>query len=213
MNDPLFGNKVAAAILTALLLFFGLPQLAKAILGGGHHGGHGKELHLAYPIEFQTSPAGGEAVKEVVDLGTLLAAAKPEVGARKAALCKSCHSFEEGGPNAAGPTLWNVVNREVASVAGFGYTAAVKEFGGVWTYERLDEYLKNSSAYIPGTAMNQRLSKDAQRADILAYLSTLSANPVPFPAPAAPSEAEESADEAHGDESHSDGDHGDGGAH
>ncbi|MBL4619862.1 MAG: hypothetical protein JKX88_07180 [Marinicaulis sp.] len=46
MKDPLFTNKIAGAILAALLLIFGLPQLTKALTGGGHHGGDG-ELHLA----------------------------------------------------------------------------------------------------------------------------------------------------------------------
>ncbi len=208
MKDPLYSNKVAAAILTSLLLFFGLPQLANAILGGGGHhgGGHGEELHLAYPIEFETGPAGGAEKKEVVDLGTLLASAKPDVGARKAALCKSCHTFEEGGANLAGPNLWDIVNREVAAVDGFGYSSALKEFGGVWSYDRLDQYLKNSQAYVPGTAMVQRFAKDAARADIVAYLGTLSANPAPFPAPAAGGEEESAEADAHSEEDH-------GGAH
>ena len=48
MKDPMFFNKLAAAILVALLLFFGLPQLATALRGGGHHGGGEHELKLAY---------------------------------------------------------------------------------------------------------------------------------------------------------------------
>lgn len=62
MNDnPLFWNSVAAASLTVLLIFFGLPQLAAGLYGGGgHHGGHGGELHLAYPVEFERT-GGGEA--------------------------------------------------------------------------------------------------------------------------------------------------------
>jgi len=60
-----------------------------------------------------------------------------------------------------------------------------KAAGGAWTYDRLDQYLKNSQDYIPGTSMVQRFAKPEQRADILAYLGSLSANPVAFPAPAA----------------------------
>ena len=187
MNDPLLGNKIAAAILTALLLFFGLPQLVDKLVGGGHHGGHSEELHLAYPIDYQTqSGGGGEEVKEVISLGTLLASANAKGGERRAALCKSCHTFDEGGAQSTGPNLWNIVNRPLASVDGFNYTNAIKEAGGVWSYERLDAYIKNSQKFIPGTAMNQRFPKDAQRADILAYLATLSADPVPFPAADAP---------------------------
>ncbi len=191
MNDPMFTNKLAAAGLVALLLFFGLPQLAIALRGGGHHGGDGHELELAYPIEFETTGDhdGGEK-KPVADLGTLLAAANAAGGERRAALCKSCHTFDKGGANGTGPNLWNIVNRPVGGHEGFNYTSAVKEAGGVWSYDRLDKYLENSAAYIPGTAMAQRFAKPEQRADILAFLQTLSDDPVPFPAPAAPAEAE-----------------------
>lgn len=205
MNDPLLSNKIAAAGLTALLLIFGLPQLAKALFGGGgHHGGGGGELHLAYGGDLELG-AGSAPAEEApkADLGTLLAGASASGGARRAALCKSCHTFEEGGANGTGPNLWGVVGREVASHAGFNYTSALKDAGGVWTYERLDLYLKNSQEYVPGTAMVQRFPRDDQRAEILAYLGSLSASPVPFPAPAAAAPAyEAAAEEAPAEEDH-----------
>lgn len=197
MKDPLFSNKVAAAVLTALLLIFGLPQLTKALFGGGHHGG-GEELHLAYGGEVDFGGDAGPAEAEpVADLGTLLANASASAGERRAALCKSCHTFDEGGANGTGPNLWGIVGREVAGHAGFNYTNALKEAGGVWTYERLDHFLENSQDYIPGTAMVQRFAKPEQRADILAYLGTLSNDPVPYPEPAAPAGDEAPAEEDH----------------
>ncbi|MCA8887336.1 MAG: c-type cytochrome [Parvularculaceae bacterium] len=189
MNDPMFFNKLAAAVLVALLLFFGLPQLAIALRGGGHHAGEGHELKLAYPIEFAAEGGHGAEAKPVADLGTLLAAASAAGGERRAALCKSCHTFDKGGTDGTGPNLWGIVDRPVASHAGFNYTGAVKAAGGVWSYDRLDKYLENSAAYIPGTAMAQRFAKPEQRADILAFLQTLSDAPVAFPTPAAPAEA------------------------
>jgi len=183
-KDPLLSNKIAAAALAALLLVLGLPQLTAAIFGGGGHGGgHGEELHLAYCCVDLETEAHDAVVEAPADLGTLLASASAAGGERRAALCKSCHTFEEGGANGAGPNLWNIVERDVASVAGFNYTSALTEFGGAWTYERLNEYIKNSQEYVPGTAMVQRFAKDEQRADILAYLGSLSASPVAFPAP------------------------------
>jgi cytochrome c len=212
MQDPLLGNKIAGAALAALLLIFGLPQLTAALTGsGGHHGGgHGGELHLAYggDIELETTAPKEEA--PVADLGTLLANASISGGERRAALCKSCHTFEQGGADGTGPNLWNVVNRPLASESGFNYSGALKAAGGVWSYDRLDQFLTNSAGYIPGTSMAQRFARPEQRADILAYLSTLAANPAPFPAPAAPAESAEddtaeapAAAEEHGeDESH-----------
>ncbi|MEM9170055.1 MAG: c-type cytochrome [Pseudomonadota bacterium] len=186
MNDPLFWNKAIGAGLTALLIFFALPQIANAIMGdGGHHGHHG-ELKLAYPIEFQSGDgAGADAAEEApADLGTLLAGASASAGERAAGLCKSCHSFDKGGANGAGPALWGVVGRDIASVDGFGYTAALTGADGAWTYDRLDAYLKNSQAYISGTAMLQKINKDEKRANILAYLASLSDEPVAYPEPA-----------------------------
>ena len=186
MQDPLFGNKLAAAILIALLLFFGLPQLANALFGGGHHGGgHGDELHLAYPIDFQVEGAGAQEAEKGPSFAELMAAATPAGGARRAALCKSCHTFDKGGAQGTGPNLWDVVGRGVASVDGFRYSSALTGAGGDWTYERLDAYLQNSQAYVPGTAMVQRVGKAEHRADIIAYLRSLSDAPPPLPAVAA----------------------------
>lgn len=194
MKDPLFFNKMAAALLTAALLFFGLPQLAIA-LKGGHHGGHGDELHLAYaPVDLSTLGASaGAAPKGPTDLGSLIAAVDPAAAKRRAATCGSCHTFEQGGANGTGPNLWNVVNRAVGGHPGFSYTGALKAAGGVWTYDRLDKFLENSQSYVPGTAMVQRYPKAEQRAEILVYLASLSDAPVPFPAPVAVEAAAEPA--------------------
>lgn len=192
-KDPLLSNKVAAAILAALILIFGLPQLTSALMGGGHHGGEGEELHLAYCcVDLETEAAAEETPQ--ADLGTLLANASAAAGERRAALCKSCHTFGEGEPNSTGPNLWNVVGGPVAGNPGFSYTSALESFGGEWTYERLDHFIENSQSYVPGTAMVQRFSNPEQRADILAFLQTLSNDPVPFPEPVAAPAEEESAD-------------------
>lgn len=201
MKDPLFFNKLAAALLVAALLFFGLPQLAGALFGGGHHGGHHGELKLAYPIEYEVAPAGAVGGKPEEDLSTMMKTVAMPAATRRVALCKSCHTFEEGGANGTGPNLWDIVGKDVASTPGFNYSAALKEFGGKWTYERLEKYIENSQAYVPGTAMVQRFGKASQRAEVLVFLSSLSANPVPFPEPATASEGH-GAEEEHADDSH-----------
>lgn len=196
-KDPLLSNKIAAAVLAALLLIFGLPQLTKALMGGGAHhgGGHGDELHLAYGGDIQLETGGGHAdAAPEVGLAELLQNASASSGERRSALCKSCHTFEEGGADGTGPNLWNIVGRPVAGHAGFNYTGALKDFGGVWTYERLDAFIRNSQELVPGTAMAQRIGKAEQRAELLAYMATLSANPVPFPQPEAAAPAHEEAE-------------------
>ena len=54
--------------------------------------------------------------------------------------------------------------------------------GGTWTFDTLNTWLTKPSAYVPGTAMTfAGLQRENQRADIIAYLNTLSDHPLPLP--------------------------------
>jgi cytochrome c len=80
--------------------------------------------------------------------------------------------------------LWNIVGRPKGSVANFTYSPALAEPEGVWTFEALNEYLARPAEVIPGNHMAGEFSPmpDArERADVIAYLRTLSDNPVPLP--------------------------------
>lgn len=195
-NDPLFANKIGAAVIAAALLIFGLPQLSAAIFGGGHHGGDHGELHLAYCcVDLDVQAASGAEAEPEKDLGTMMAEASMSSGERGSALCASCHSFNEGGASGTGPNLWDIVGRDIASVSGFNYSNALSAMDGAWTYENLDKYLANSQEYVPGTTMAQRIGRDDKRAELLIYLGSLSNDPVPYPAPVVAEVVEEIADE------------------
>ena len=78
--------------------------------------------------------------------------------------------------------LYGTVGRAVASVPGFNYSAALKAKGGTWTFDAPNKWLTKPSAYVPGTAMTfAGLSNEKQRADVIAYLNSLSAKPLPLP--------------------------------
>jgi len=112
----------------------------------------------------------------------LLASASAERGAQVAKQCEVCHNFQEGQGPKVGPDLYGVVGRPVASVSGFNYSAALKAKGGTWTFAALNTWLTNPRADVPGTMMTfVGLPNDKQRADVVAYLDTLSKNPVPLP--------------------------------
>jgi cytochrome c len=112
----------------------------------------------------------------------LLASASPERGAQVAKQCGVCHNFEEGQGPKIGPDLYGVVDRPVASVKGFNYTPALKAKGGKWTFAALNKWITNPRGDVPGTAMTfAGISNEKQRADLIAYLDTLSKNPVPLP--------------------------------
>jgi len=67
-------------------------------------------------------------------------------------------------------------------VEGFNYTAGLKGKQGPWTYEELNEWLHKPAAYVPGTRMAfAGINSDKQRADVIAYLRTLSDSPLPLP--------------------------------
>ena len=106
---------------------------------------------------------------------TLLASASAERGAQVAKQCDACHNFQEGQGPKVGPDLYGVVGRPVASVPGFNYSAALKAKGGTWTFDALNKWLTDPRADVPGTAMTfAGLTNEKQRADVIAYLDTLS---------------------------------------
>lgn len=88
--------------------------------------------------------------------------------------CVSCHAFGPDEPVLEGPTLWGVVGRPIASVAGFDYSAALRGLGGTWTPERLDRFLASPQAYAPGTKMELGGVKNAaDRAVVIELLKSL----------------------------------------
>ncbi len=113
---------------------------------------------------------------------SLLAGASAEHGAQIAKQCQACHNFEEGQGPKVGPDLYNIVGRKIASAPGFNYSSALKSKHGTWDFDTLNTWLTKPSAYAPGTMMTfAGLSNEKQRADVIAYLDTLSKNPVPLP--------------------------------
>jgi cytochrome c len=112
----------------------------------------------------------------------LLAAASPDHGKDIAKVCMTCHTLQKGEPNKIGPNLYGVVGRPRASEPGYDYSAAMKAKGGSWTFDELNKFLSGPRNYIPGTKMTfAGFDSEHQRADVIAYLRTLSDNPVPLP--------------------------------
>lgn len=175
-------NKIAGAVLATALVVFGLGQ-AKSMI---YHAE--KPEKQGYAIEVAESGggeggAGGET--PTVSLGTLLASADPTKGQAQAKACLACHVFDKGGANKTGPDLWDVVDRPIASHEGFAYSDSLKEKSGEkWTFDMLNEFIKNPKSVAPKTKMTfGGIKRDAARADLLAYLRTLSDSPKPLPAP------------------------------
>lgn len=83
--------------------------------------------------------------------------------------CAACHSLQPG-QNRVGPSLAGIVGKPVASVAGYRYSAALKDAAGKWDAQKLDAWLANPKAVVPGTKMVTRVTSAQERAAIIAYL-------------------------------------------
>jgi cytochrome c len=186
MSDLGF-NKIAFCVLGTGLMLIGLNEASHAFF---HTEKHEKD---AYFVEVAEAPAGGGAVVEEGprDLGTLLAAADPIAGKEVAVKCQQCHVFVEGGAPLQGPSLYGIVGRDVASVAGFKYSTgagSLEDLEGNWDYEKLDHFIERPKKFRPATAMNfLGIAKTTDRMNLIAYLRTLTAGePLPLPAPLPP---------------------------
>jgi cytochrome c len=88
--------------------------------------------------------------------------------------CLACHSYRKDEPLQEAPPLWGVVGRPVASVEGFDYSPALKSLPGAWDRARLDRFLTNPKAMVPGTQMKLGGIPDpAERAAVLDFLEQL----------------------------------------
>jgi cytochrome c len=143
----------------------------------------------AYPVEGVVSEEAtaaevpAAAAPEPASVLPLLAAADAAAGEKAVRKCTSCHTLDEGGANKIGPNLWNIVGRPIASAGGYSYSGDLQgKSGESWTYENLDGFLSKPKDWAPGTKMSfAGLKKVKDRADLIAYLRSLSASPAPLP--------------------------------
>jgi cytochrome c len=172
-------NKILGAILGTCLVTLALNIASGAIFAPE------KPAKPGYDIVVPEKAAEGAKAKPAEPekpLPVLLASADPKKGANDAKKCTVCHTLGKGEPNRIGPNLWGIVDRPRASEAGFNYSDAMKKKGGTWTPEQIFEFIVSPQKDIPGTRMTfAGIPSATQRADVIAYLNTLSDNPKPLP--------------------------------
>jgi cytochrome c len=186
-------NKVLGAILGTCLILLAIHLGAQAIFATE------KPEKPGYKIVVATAETGKPAPKkEETPLPVLLAHASVDKGKQIAKQCEACHTVAKGDPNKIGPNLYNIVdNHRGEGRGGFNFSAAMKKKGGKWTYEDLFKFIEDPRGFIPGTAMTfAGIKNPQQRADVIAYLRTLSDNPVPLPKAEAAAKPAEAAKEA-----------------
>jgi cytochrome c len=172
-------NKMVGAVLAALLLIFG----SKTLLDIVYKEHKPEKPGWALPVTEVAAPSKGPVAPfDPAPVLAALTSANAQGGQDSFKKCLQCHTPDKGGRNLVGPNLYGIVGRERAKQAGFAYSEAMKNHPGSWTYEELAKYLHDPKADIPGNKMAFAGVKDnAELADLLVYLRTLSDSPVPLP--------------------------------
>jgi cytochrome c len=186
---------IIAAFWVAFLAILGVNLIGNTVMFGSplHSEVHAPEKP-GFPIEVaEEAPAeAGAAAVERVSSVPLIAAATVDEGAAVFKKCGACHTVEAGGANKTGPNLHNIVGADIANHAGFKTTESLNAIEGTWTYEKLDDYLENPKRLAPKGSMSfAGLKKPQERAAVIKFLMSNTANPPAVPtaaaeAPAAP---------------------------
>ena len=175
--DSLKFNKIAAGLLCAGLLIMGLSKVANFLVPPA------KIVQNAYPITEIKEVSSSQVVESNVPkpILAMISSADISAGEKISKKCTACHSFELNGPNKVGPNLYDIVNKSIGK-AKYNYSKAFLTLEGKWSYEELNKFLYKPKEYIKGTKMNfAGLKKTKDRADLVAWLRTLSKDPVSLP--------------------------------
>jgi len=92
-----------------------------------------------------------------------LAAFGDDPGARVFRACVACHTLTPDEGNKAGPTLWHIFGRRIATLEGYNFSPALKELDIVWTPETVSKLFEIGPAhYTPGTKMPEQTIGSAE---------------------------------------------------
>jgi cytochrome c len=91
--------------------------------------------------------------------------------------CAICHSLDPGDHSMAGPSLYALFGRRIASQPGYDYSSALRQMDIIWTPETFsDLFTYGPEAYTPGSRMpEQRIAAAEDRAALIAYLQRITA--------------------------------------
>jgi cytochrome c len=105
-------------------------------------------------------PFGGVAVGAPEDP---LAAYAGDHGAEIFRACVACHTLSLDEGNKAGPTLYGIFGRRIATLPGYNFSPALKKLDIVWTPETVSKLFEvGPDHYTPGTKMPEQTIRSAE---------------------------------------------------
>ncbi|MEM9277232.1 MAG: cytochrome c family protein [Pseudomonadota bacterium] len=182
-------NKVAMSVLGVVFIVMSVSFLSESIFHSELKKDEDGQYIMGYAVEVEADASASEDAEPAgpafEPITAMLASADISSGEKIFKKCAACHTNEDGGGNKVGPALYNIVERPIASLSDFSYSSALKAYGDGknWSYESLNGFLWKPKTYIKGTSMGfAGLKKVDERADLVAYLRSLSGSPAPLPA-------------------------------
>jgi cytochrome c len=99
-------------------------------------------------------------------------------GAEVFRACVSCHTLKPDEAQKAGPTLWHIFGRRIATLPGYNFSPALKKLDIVWSKETVAKLFEIGPAhYTPGTKMpEQTIGADDDRKALVEFLARATTN-------------------------------------
>ena len=92
--------------------------------------------------------------------------------------CIACHTLRPDEGQKAGPTLWHIFGRRIATLPGYNFSPALKKLDIVWSKETVARLFEIGPAhYTPGTKMpEQTIGADTDRKALVDFLARVTTN-------------------------------------
>ena len=170
-------NKIVGAILSAGVVAMVIGIIGDALVR--------PDQRMAPSLETsagKTPAAAPVAEKILPPVGPMMAEADAAAGKMQANKCKACHDMTKTKKKKLGPPLWDIVGSGMGGNKGYAYSKAMAGMGGTWSYEELNAFLAAPKGYVKGTKMTfAGVKKAKDRANLIAFLRSLSDAPKPLP--------------------------------
>lgn len=168
-------TKTIGAIVTAALVVTVIAVIGDFLVQPRKH----KSATMTFAAK---EPAAPKEEEKAVPIAARLANADAAAGKKVSGKCKSCHDLTQRKKSGIGPPLWDIVEADKGGNDGYKYSSAISGLGGRWTYADLDAFIASPKGFASGTKMAFPGLKDQKdRADLIAFLRSLSDAPKPLP--------------------------------